>query len=57
MASIQSEGARLHALKQLKLLDTPPSESFDRITRMASQLFDVTIQLDAEECVDCHLPV
>lgn len=43
MASIQSEGARLHALKQFKLLDTPPAESFDRITRMASQLFGLPI--------------
>lgn len=37
------ETARLHALKQLKLLDTPASESFDRITRMASKLFDLPI--------------
>ena len=43
MASIHSEDARLHALKQLRLLDTPPAESFDRITRMASQLFDLPI--------------
>lgn len=43
MASIQSEVARLHALKHLKLLDTPPAESFDRITRMASQLFGLPI--------------
>ncbi len=37
------EQARLYALQQLNLLDTPPSESFDRITRMASQLFDLPI--------------
>lgn len=43
MANIQSEDARLHALKQLRLLDTPAAESFDRITRMASQLFDLPI--------------
>ncbi|PVX30403.1 putative bifunctional diguanylate cyclase/phosphodiesterase [Sphingomonas pokkalii] len=35
------EAARLDALHQLKLLDTPPSESFDRITRMAAQIFDL----------------
>jgi len=35
----QYEQERLFALKQLNILDTPPSESFDRITRMASQLF------------------
>src|SRR5690606_41942437 len=37
------ERARLHALRQLNLLDTPPSEAFDRITRMASQLFNLPI--------------
>ena len=41
MTSYEQE--RLFALKQLNLLDTPPSESFDRITRMASQLFDLPI--------------
>lgn len=37
------EHERLRALKQLNLLDTPPSECFDRITRMASQLFDLPV--------------
>ncbi|PNF80148.1 sensor domain-containing phosphodiesterase [Stutzerimonas stutzeri] len=37
------EQKRLFALRQLNILDTPPSESFDRITRMASQLFDLPI--------------
>ncbi|MCC2981003.1 GGDEF and EAL domain-containing protein [Sphingomonas sp. IC4-52] len=37
------EEARLDALYQLNLLNTPPSESFDRITRMASQLFGLPI--------------
>lgn len=37
------EQDRLFALHQLNLLDTPPSESFDRITRMASQLFGLPI--------------
>ena len=37
------EEARLDALRQLKLLDTPASESFDRITRMASQIFDLPV--------------
>ncbi|MEG3089713.1 putative bifunctional diguanylate cyclase/phosphodiesterase [Sphingomonas sp. PB4P5] len=40
---MRSEQARLHALHQLRLLDTPPSESFDRITRMAAQIFDLPI--------------
>jgi EAL domain-containing protein (putative c-di-GMP-specific phosphodiesterase class I) len=37
------ESARIDALRQLNLLDTPASESFDRITRMASQIFDLPI--------------
>ena len=37
------EIARLDALRQLNLLDTPTSESFDRITRMAAQIFDLPI--------------
>lgn len=37
------EEARLAALRQLKLLDTPASESFDRIARMASQIFDLPV--------------
>src|ERR1700744_3168212 len=35
---IENEEARQTALRNLGLLDTPPSESFDRITRMASRL-------------------
>jgi EAL domain-containing protein (putative c-di-GMP-specific phosphodiesterase class I)/GGDEF domain-containing protein len=37
------EADRLRALRDLNLLNTPPSESFDRITRMASQLFSAPI--------------
>lgn len=37
------ESNRLDALRALNLLDTPPAESFDRITRMASQLFGLPI--------------
>lgn len=37
------ERERLYALRQLNLLDTQPSDSFDRIARMASQLFDLPI--------------
>ncbi len=37
------EAARLDALHQLDLLDTAPGEAFDRITRMASQLFQLPI--------------
>ncbi|WP_229408996.1 sensor domain-containing phosphodiesterase [Massilia yuzhufengensis] len=37
------EANRLDALRQLELLDTAPSEAFDRITRMAAQLFQLPI--------------
>ncbi len=37
------EEVRLDALYQLSLLDTSPSESFDRITRMASQIFGLPV--------------
>ena len=37
------EAARLDALYRLNLLDTSPSESFDRITRMAAQIFHLPI--------------
>ncbi|MHB8285661.1 MAG: sensor domain-containing phosphodiesterase [Caulobacteraceae bacterium] len=34
---------RLTALRELNILDTPASESFDRITRLASHVFDLPI--------------
>ncbi len=37
------EARRLDALQKLNLLDTPPSEAFDRITRMAANLFQLPI--------------
>jgi EAL domain-containing protein (putative c-di-GMP-specific phosphodiesterase class I)/GGDEF domain-containing protein len=39
----RGEPARLDVLRKLNLLDTPPSEAFDRITRMAAQLFGLPI--------------
>ena len=36
---------RLQALHDLKILDTPPEERFDRIIRLAIRLFDVPIAL------------
>ena len=41
--SAQYETERLDALRKLELLDTPPSEAFDRITRMAAQLFKLPV--------------
>jgi len=37
------EDARLDALRRLELLDATSSEAFDRITRMAAQLFNVPV--------------
>ncbi|HEX9441461.1 MAG TPA: PAS domain S-box protein, partial [Roseiflexaceae bacterium] len=39
------EPKRLAALRDLRLLDTPAEERFDRITRMATRLFDTPIAL------------
>ena len=36
-----TEDTRIEALKALKILDTPPEERFDRLTRIAKEVFDV----------------
>lgn len=41
----QDEDVRLTALRELSILDTPPEERFDRITRVAAALADVPIAL------------
>ncbi|MDX1571288.1 MAG: sensor domain-containing diguanylate cyclase [Xanthomonadales bacterium] len=41
----KDEQERLSALRALGLLDTPPEERFDRVTRLAKRLFDVPIAL------------
>lgn len=41
----QDEPARLEALRSLGILDSPPEERFDRLTRMAKRLFGVPISL------------
>lgn len=43
--SPQDEQARLETLRSLSILDTPPEERFDRLTRMAKRLFGVPIAL------------
>ncbi len=43
MSAGHNEAERLDALMRLRLLDTPPSETFDRITRTASKLFGLPI--------------
>lgn len=39
------EEARLAALHRLAILDTPPEERFDRLTRLGAALFDVPVAL------------
>jgi EAL domain-containing protein (putative c-di-GMP-specific phosphodiesterase class I)/GAF domain-containing protein len=39
----QDEAKRLDALRKLKLLDSPPSEAFDRMTRTVAELFKLPI--------------
>ena len=39
------ESARIEALHALQILDTPPEERFDRITKIAQIMFDVPIAL------------
>lgn len=44
-AKPRDETRRVEALRALKVLDTPPEERFDRITRLAAALFDVPVAL------------
>ncbi|MDX1519832.1 MAG: sensor domain-containing diguanylate cyclase [Gammaproteobacteria bacterium] len=41
----EDEACRLSTLQSLSILDTPPEERFDRVTRMARKLFGVPIAL------------
>lgn len=41
----KDEAQRLAALRSLFVLDTPPEERFDRITRLATRMFNVPIAL------------
>jgi len=40
-----NESQRLQTLRDLNLLDTPPEERFDRVTRLAKQVFSTSIAL------------
>ncbi len=40
-----NERQRLKALRDLKILDTPPEERFDRVTRLARRVFGTSIAL------------
>lgn len=41
----RNESRRLHALRELLILDTPPEERFDRISAFAAKEFDVPMAL------------
>lgn len=41
----QNEGDRLAAVRRYDILDTPPDDAFDRVTRLAAGLFDVPIAI------------
>ncbi|HSU69592.1 MAG TPA: GAF domain-containing protein, partial [Tepidisphaeraceae bacterium] len=43
--SVLADAARLKALEQAALLDTPPEEAFDRLTRLAARILGVPISL------------
>lgn len=43
--SVLNDPARLAALERSRLLDTPPEEAFDRLTRMASRLLEAPVAL------------
>ncbi len=45
MTTALDESARLDAIRRYDILDTPPDGSFDRITALAAEIFDVPIAL------------
>ena len=45
LPDVEQEYQRLLALRRFDILDTPPDGSFDRITRLAAELFEVPIAL------------
>ena len=52
-----NEKARLEALRALKILDTPPEERFDRITRLVQRTFGIMVATLASLLRDVPLPV
>ncbi|MBW4653343.1 MAG: GAF domain-containing protein [Kaiparowitsia implicata GSE-PSE-MK54-09C] len=44
-AAVEAEAARLAAVRRYDILDTPPDGSFDRITALAANLFNVPISI------------
>ena len=44
-AEVKKESNRIKALKRYQILDTPPDGNFDRLTLLASQVFNVPIAI------------
>jgi len=44
-SDLDAETIRLRTLEQYNVLDTPPSEAFDNITRLATRVFEVPIAM------------
>jgi GAF domain-containing protein len=44
-STAENESRRLAAVRRYEILDTPPDGSFDRVTAVASEIFDVPIAL------------
>ena len=42
---LANEEERLHALSEYRLMDTPPTEDFDRLVNLAARLFNVPVVL------------
>ncbi|MFN2450423.1 MAG: hypothetical protein ABR508_11660, partial [Candidatus Baltobacteraceae bacterium] len=43
--ALDQEQSRLDAVRRYDILDTPPDGSFDRIAKLAAEIFDVPIAL------------
>jgi len=50
--AIQRDNARLAALQQLDILDTPRDEGFERIVRLIKQIFSIDIGIVS--LIDAH---
>lgn len=50
----ETESGRLQSLHALEILDTPPEDRFDRITRLAARLFNVPMAAIGLTDVDRH---
>ena len=44
-AAARAERLRLDTLREYRIMDTPPEQAFDRVTKMVAELYDVPIAL------------